>query len=436
MKVSPAGIPLPTLVLFVCGSVLCLLLLAYLAYQLWKFWQGLDQLELKDRFAIKNDFIKTVAQILGGAFFLFGLYFTWSNLVVTQEKNLTDLYTKAVEQLGSDRLEVRLGGIYALERIARGSEKDQSTIMEVLTAYIRDNAPWPPEDYSLAKKKRPWTKPKEKEAILPKKGKTEDEYKEFSIKPDPDIQAVLTVIGRRSRINTQEESQRLDLSETDLRGADLREAHLEWAWLFGAHLEGANLYKTHLEKGDLRWAHLKGSFLNRAHLEEADLEEAHIEGAILWEARLERASLKGAYLERAWFGGAHFAWADLDKARLDEADFQNTDLGMALSLKAEQLRPARNWVLAYLPGHLPEELGLPQNHNYKLEQRDLSSYNLAGMDLRGANLSEIKGLTREQLAVAKVDEETVLPDYLNKPQPEKSRTKWSPAAPYGAPQKK
>ncbi len=37
-------------------------------------------------------------------------------------------------------LEVRLGGIYALERIAHDSPKNQSTIMEVLTAYVRENS--------------------------------------------------------------------------------------------------------------------------------------------------------------------------------------------------------------------------------------------------------------------------------------------------------
>jgi hypothetical protein len=37
---------------------------------------------------------------------------------LTQQGQITDRYTKAIEQLGSDKLDVRLGGIYALERIA------------------------------------------------------------------------------------------------------------------------------------------------------------------------------------------------------------------------------------------------------------------------------------------------------------------------------
>ena len=43
--------------------------------------------------------------------------------------------------------EVRLGGIYALERIDKESPERayHSTVMEVLTAYVRENPPWPPK---------------------------------------------------------------------------------------------------------------------------------------------------------------------------------------------------------------------------------------------------------------------------------------------------
>jgi len=60
---------------------------------------------------------------------------------LTQQGQLTDRYTKAIEQLGSDKPDVRLGGIYALERIAKDSAYDRATIAEVLTAFIRGRAP-------------------------------------------------------------------------------------------------------------------------------------------------------------------------------------------------------------------------------------------------------------------------------------------------------
>src|SRR5829696_5072486 len=74
---------------------------------------------------------------------------TQQKLDIDRESQITNRFTQAVGQLGAElkdgtpNLEVRLGGIYALERIARDSPRDHWTIMEVLTAYIRRNAPWP-----------------------------------------------------------------------------------------------------------------------------------------------------------------------------------------------------------------------------------------------------------------------------------------------------
>jgi len=58
---------------------------------------------------------------------------------------VTDRYTKAIEQLGSKEIDVRIGGIYALERIAYDSERDHPTVMEVLATFVRDHSPeqWP-----------------------------------------------------------------------------------------------------------------------------------------------------------------------------------------------------------------------------------------------------------------------------------------------------
>src|SRR5689334_64926 len=74
------------------------------------------------------------------------LMFTARNFMLSREGQVTDRYTKAIEQLGSDKLDVRIGGIYALERIARDSAKDHPTVMEVLTAFVREHSlePWPP----------------------------------------------------------------------------------------------------------------------------------------------------------------------------------------------------------------------------------------------------------------------------------------------------
>ena len=199
---------------------------------------------------------------------------------VAEQGHITDRFTRAIEQLGSDKPEVRPGAVYALERIAEGSRRDHGPIVETLTAYVREKAPWPPAGRPIS---------------MGNSGNqaTEGEDQTRKAKPATDIQAVLTVIGRRRR-EYDIEGQRLNLHETDLRGADLHGAHLEGADLRGAHLKGANLAGAYLERADLRGAHLERADLGGVRLRGADLRGAHLKGANLHMADLKGADLRGA----------------------------------------------------------------------------------------------------------------------------------------------
>lgn len=79
-----------------------------------------------------------------------GLVLTARTYRLTQQGQITDRYTKAIEQLGAEKLEVRLGGIYALERIAVDSKRDHPTIVEVLSAFVRERAPYAPTKPTVA----------------------------------------------------------------------------------------------------------------------------------------------------------------------------------------------------------------------------------------------------------------------------------------------
>lgn len=61
-----------------------------------------------------------------------------------EARRITELYTKAVEQLGSDKAPVRLGGLYALERLAQDNPRQRQTIVNVWCAYLR--MPYTPPD--------------------------------------------------------------------------------------------------------------------------------------------------------------------------------------------------------------------------------------------------------------------------------------------------
>jgi hypothetical protein len=57
--------------------------------------------------------------------------------VLSEARLITDRFAKAIDLLGSEKPDVCLGAIYALERIAKDSPQDHWTIMEVLIAYVK-----------------------------------------------------------------------------------------------------------------------------------------------------------------------------------------------------------------------------------------------------------------------------------------------------------
>ena len=204
------------------------------------------------------------------------------NVRVAEEGQITERFTRAIQQLGDDEnMAIRLGGIYALERIAKDSEKDHGPIMEVLTAYVREKAPRQDYDYEPQADERPPT----------------------------DIQAILTVIGRRETTGKGRRNDRLNLSQTHL---------------VGAILPDANLREADLPRADLRHANL-----SRTHLDEADLDTVRLNRANLFMAEMDNANLKETHLEEA------------------------------KNLIAQQVLSAWNWREAYLPDHLQDLQDLP-----------------------------------------------------------------------------
>jgi uncharacterized protein YjbI with pentapeptide repeats len=277
------------------------------------------------------------------------------NAEAAQEKQITERFTKAVEQLASPEIAIRLGGIYALERIAKNSKDDHWTIMEVLTAFVRE--------------KRPLEEEEGEREPLPK--------------IPTDIQAALTVIGRRNCEN-EEENQRLDLHSTDIRGADLTGAILRRINLFGADLREAKLFEANLEQAYLRQAKLQEAVLCKARLHKAVLTEANLEKAHLMQAELpgEYTYLNGANLKSANLGGAN-----LYKTIFFQANLENANLRGAI-----------------------------------LKEAVFSEANLQGVDfseanLEGANLSEAKNLKQEQIEKAFGNKNTTcLPENLKAPE--------------------
>jgi hypothetical protein len=133
-----------------------------------------------------------------------------------KQRRITESFSKAIEQLGNDKIEVRLGGIYTLEQISRESDSEYWSVMEILTAFVREHAHW--KELSQTE----W------QALVMSYANAATRSPQHTTATD--ITAVFSVIRRRSARNRaleKEENWQFDLSGVDLREVDLREAHLE-----------------------------------------------------------------------------------------------------------------------------------------------------------------------------------------------------------------
>jgi uncharacterized protein YjbI with pentapeptide repeats len=233
----------------------------------------------------------------------------------TQQQAAHDLLisnqvSKGFEQLAGEKLAMRLGGIYALEGVMNDKTSPQyhQPVLEALCAFVRET--------SGGNTKKPTTDGNG--------GKAE--------KLATDVQAALTVVGRRAAGPGQ-----VDLGEVSIPGADLSGANLSDANFIGADLSGANLSSANLSGAELTRANLSDAGLIGANLSGADLSIANLSnawlgnanlglsgadlsGAILFRADLRHANLSGAILTGANLSGADLSGArELTQTQLDEA---------------------------------------------------------------------------------------------------------------------
>ncbi|WP_432171807.1 pentapeptide repeat-containing protein [Streptomyces sp. 1222.5] len=275
--------------------------------------------------------IALMAASLPGIAALCALLFTWmqvgqasKELRISEHGEITGRFNAAIGNLASQSLDVRLGGIYALQRIMQDSVRDQSTVVSVLAAFAQ------------------------RHAGSSTKSLKEPDAAGADHVPMPDVQAAIAALARRRP--DHDAGTIVDLSKTDLRGlrftgrasiklpgadlseADLRFAHLNGADLPQASLHDANLNYAYLEEVNLMGADLEGASLVLAKLPDANLRDADLScGAYLSETGEEAqptdcADLQYAFLDGANLQSAKISDADLRHATLSEADLRGADL--------------------------------------------------------------------------------------------------------------
>lgn len=266
-----------------------------ISIDIYQYW---GSIEAKERAKAGIELIKFVATVVGGVAILWNIIIARRQLVATQEQNITDRFSKAVEQLGHDSTSVRIGGIYALARIAQDSPRDHWTIVEVLTAFVRDQRGLGGQGFS--------TQP---------------------TKFNKDIQSAISVIGRRNTSYDPPKAS-LYLNYNDLRGLAFFETDYSNAYFHGSDLREVNFSRANLQNCNL-WQ----ACLTQAKLCQTNLQDAYLVGTDLREANLEECVLKGA-------------------------DLQQANLEAAKGLTVEQVKAAENWQDAIYSPEFAAQLGL------------------------------------------------------------------------------
>ncbi|WP_186001696.1 pentapeptide repeat-containing protein [Streptomyces sp. IB201691-2A2] len=249
---------------------------------------------------LRTQWAMVVATTLPGLAAVIALIFTFvtvhqsqNSLNITEQGQITDRYNSAVTNLGSSSVDIRLGGIYALQRIMDDSSRDQPSIISLLSTFVRVH--------------------------------THAKHSPAGVAQKPDIYAALSVLAYR------------DPAHDSQPRIDLHGVHLEGNNFYGlasygrsgpdrVNFSGANLSDAHLAGAQLNTTNLSNALLSKADLTGSVLSNAVLDGAWLEQANLADADLGNAWLTNTLLSCADLRRADFGDATLTSADFTDTDL--------------------------------------------------------------------------------------------------------------
>lgn len=288
---------------------------------------------------------------------------------LNQQRLLSERFSTALTKLGDETMAVRLGGIFSLERLARDSKEQQSSIIEVLSYFLREHS--------------------EVRALLLQQNSLDSKK---LVELEITIQAALSAIARCC--NDENSTTGMpDLSLINFNFLKLRNisipkmnftsANLKGFQLYNGTLIGSNLRGCCLESADLQFSDLRTVDLSAANLHKADLSHSYLSSAVLQDAfmqevklckadltdtNLSRVDLKysnlsyadmtNADLSRAELQGADFSGTNLVNTDLSEANLQEADFSSAKGLEPSQIQVSKNWRLAVFSHAFREVLGL------------------------------------------------------------------------------
>jgi hypothetical protein len=247
---------------------------------------------------------------------------TNSQLLLAIQQQTAQRFSDAIGQLGqedekrNDKLGIRLGAIYSLQRLMKDAPDYEPTIIQVLCAFIRTHA------------SRTGDLPRPQESTAPTSAlDVITAVETLGHRPDPDNSMHRQLNFSNAIISIPKES-------------------VPWGYLDGINLSGAQLEGANFTNSSLAGATLNITQLNRANLSGAILNGANLQGARIWDAELfgtwlQHANLTDTFLGESNLLGARLQGADLSRADLSGANLMGTDLRAVKGLSTANLTCVR-----------------------------------------------------------------------------------------------
>ncbi|MFC3737718.1 pentapeptide repeat-containing protein [Paractinoplanes deccanensis] len=235
---------------------------------------------------------------------MFALLISGLSLRVTEEGQLTNRFSTAIEQLGSEKPDTRVGAIYALGELALDSDEDRPVITDLLIDFVRAKTQMDGAQADPAKICREGdATPRDVVAAL---------------------RLLLFDLTDAQRVHRADLRQAC-LKEVDLPGADLTCVDMDGAVVYASIFVGASFARASLPD-----AQLEGSEFNEADFTGALVNDAYLgtaENTDVATADLRGANLRDADFSRASFAGVDLSGADLTRTVLTGADMRDVVIG-------------------------------------------------------------------------------------------------------------